>query len=217
VSGDATNLTFDELAALRANVSGNGSFIDPRALRVVQATGFHDEWATAVLGRPYPGWNRVKPWEITLLANALAAEPNRPVPAAERIRREAFERAQTEYRQAEAQRETERRAAWHGLRVRLPVPVTVGHNWTMVHTGSHQSGREHIVVQADLRAGRFHRETQQVLCETPAKRTRRSARNGTDRDPLRGVDRSDDGQDRIPTCAACLRIADRIADLSEGP
>lgn len=108
------------------------------------------------------------------------------------------------------------RAAWRALRARLPVPVTVGHNWTLVHTGAYRSGRNHIVVQADLKAGRLARRARDALCETPATRNHPPARNGTSRDPLRGVDRHDDGEDRTPTCCACLRIAERIAGQGRG-
>lgn len=212
---DATGLTAEQLNDLRAAARGSGPFIDPAAFRAVQAASFHAEWAAAVLGHPYPGLNRVERWEITLLASALAAEPDRPVPAAELARQEAYEREQREQRRAEAQRAADRLTEWHALRAHLPVPVTVGHNWTIGHYDGHVAGKDHIVVQARLNQGRLHRRAQQVLCETPAKTRSQTSRSGTNEDPLRGVDRTDDGQDRVPTCAACLKIAERVADRAD--
>lgn len=212
----ATRLTAEQLAKLRAQAGRvSDSFIDPRAFRAVRDAGFHAEWATAVLGRPYPGWNRVAPWEISLLALALKAEPDRPEPPAVQARREAQQRASDDYSRRQAEQEAAARATWHALRDRLPVPVTVGHNWTMVHLGHYQVGRDHIVVQADLHQGRLHRQAEQVLCEIPSHKKRYASYNGTSRNPLRGVDRGDDGQDRVPTCKACLRIAGQVADRAD--
>jgi hypothetical protein len=205
---DATNLTPEQLDHLRVSAYAERSpFIDPAAFRAVREAQFYSEWATAILGHPYKGWNHVEPWEITLLALALKAEPDRPVPAAEvarqeqrRVEREAINLAAAKAYQAELD-------VWHALRDRLPISVTVGHNWTLGHYDGYVTGREHIVAQEDLAIGRLHRKAKQVFCETPSK-TASGTRN---KDPLRGVDRHNDGEDRIPTCKPCLRIAERIA------
>lgn len=84
----ATNLTAEQIADLRTEARRSGPFIDPAAFRTVRTTSFHGEWATTVLGRPYDGGGRLAAWEITLLAMALYAEPERPVPTAEQTRRE---------------------------------------------------------------------------------------------------------------------------------
>jgi hypothetical protein len=211
---DATNLTGEQLAALRDQARRSGSsFIDPVAFRRVQQGGFYDEWASAVLGRPYPGWNRVEYWEIELLALALDAEPERPVPAAVRERQEAYRREEEEAARRRAQEQAAELATWHALRDSLPVPVTVGHNFTMIHTGAYELGRDHIVTQADLKVGRLFRPARNALCEpvNSAASKRVASYNRTSRDPLRGLERSDDGKDRIPTCKACLKAAHRIA------
>lgn len=207
-SDAATTLTADQLAEMRAKARQTGGIIDPRALHRVGHTSFHAEWATAVLGRDFPGVRWLHPWEITLIDMALDAEPDRPVPAAVRERQE---RARRELEDAERARHAAylaRLDAWHALRDRLPVRVSVGHNWTLGHWESGQvAGRDHIVTQEGLHVGRLHRTAKQVLCETPAKKV--SGRRN--KDPLRGVDRDDDGEDRIPTCKPCLRVAERIA------
>ncbi|MEU4576177.1 hypothetical protein [Nonomuraea sp. NPDC023979] len=206
---DATNLTPAQIVVLHAEAYAQRSpFVDPAALRVVMSTHFHTEWAAAILGHPYQGWNHIANWEIVLLALALKAEPDRPTPA---VVAERQERARREMEEAERARQVRYQAeldAWHVLRDRLPIKVTVGHNWTIGHWESgYVTGRDHIVAQEELRVGRLHRAVRQVLCETPSKTT--SGRRN--KDPLRGVDRRDDGEDRIPTCVACLRVAERIA------
>lgn len=205
---DATRLTDEQLSDLRtlARMSGN-TFVNPAALSKVQQARFHPEWATAVLGRPYPGWNHVQNWELTLLSLALSAEPNRPTPAAVAERQEQGRREMAAQAEAIATAYKAELDAWHALKARLPVTVTVGHNWTIGHYDGHVAGKDHIVVQEKLDVGRLHRTPRQVLCQTASK-TLSGARN---KNPLRGVDRADDGDDRIPTCAACLHIAERIA------
>ena len=205
---DATNLTAEQLEQLRAEAYAQRSpFIDPAAWRAVTETHFYPEWATAILGHPYQGPNRIERWELSLLALALAAEPDRPIPAAVAAAHLAWDEMAKKRAAEDAAKRQVERDAWHALRDRLPVPVTVGHNWTMGHYDGHVAGKDHIVVQADLHVGRLHRPAKEVLCATPSKKTSGS-RN---KDPLRGVDRDDDGEDRIPTCKQCLRISERIA------
>lgn len=215
-STDATRLTAEQLGDLRASArkSGSGPFIDPAAFRVVQETHFYPEWASAVLGRTYVA-NRLDPWEIKLLALALAAEPDRPTPAAVQARRDAARREEEEHARAVVQAAEEREAAWRTLRESLPVPVTVGHNWTVGHYDGHVTGKDHIVVQAELHVGRLHREQYAALCETPSKMN--SGTPGYHRNPLNALDRRDDGEDRIPTCAACLKIANRVTGSTKEP
>jgi hypothetical protein len=209
---DATRLTPEQLAVLRASAreSGSGSFIDPRSFRVVRETHFYAEWASEVLGRAYTGVNALASGEIDLLALALAAEPDRPTPAAVLARHEAVRREEEERARAAQRKADEKKAAWDALRKRLPVPVTVGHNWTVGHYDGHVTGKDHIVVQASLHVGRLHREQYAALCETLSKKN--SGTPGYHRNPLNALDRSDDGEDRIPTCAACLKIANRVAE-----
>lgn len=211
---DATRLTAEQIEDLRTCARmASGPFIDPRALHRVDRASFHADWATAILGREYPGIRWARPWEITLLDLALDAEPDRPTPAAELARQEQARREFEAERQATAEAYLAKLDAWHQLRDRLPIPVTVGHNWTIGHWESgHVAGKDHIVAQAELAVGRLRRTKHQVLCETPGKNRSGGRRNP---DPLRGVDREDDGEDRIPTCAACLKVAERIASPAD--
>lgn len=206
-----TNLTPEHLEQLRTQALRTGPFANPAHLRAVQEAHFYPEWATAVLGRPYPGVRHLHAREIALLALALNAEPDRPLPAAVAERRAATERERQAKARAAAEAAAAERADWDDLRARLPVPVFVAHNWTLIHTGSYHVGKDHIVVDADLRAGRLYRPRWSALCETAAPKKKRASYNGTNRDPLRGLDRHDDGEDRIPTCRACLKVAERIA------
>ncbi|MBO2461624.1 hypothetical protein [Actinomadura violacea] len=214
----ATNLSAAHLERLREQARRDGRFIDPDALRKVRTTGFHTEWATAILGRSYPGLRELQDWEIELLALALDAEPDRPVPATALERRATADRARQERERAAAEADAARREVWHELQDRLPVPVIVGHNWTLVHDHTYQSGGDHIVVAAELRVGRLYRPARNALCEPQGSAASRrvSPRNGTSRDPLRGLERDDDGQDRVPTCKTCLKTAHRIALDPEG-
>ncbi|MEV7013344.1 hypothetical protein [Streptosporangium sp. NPDC051022] len=208
-SDTATTLTADQLNEMRAEARRRSAgLIDPCALNRIGCMPFYPEWATAVLGRDFPGVRWLHSWEITLLDMALDAEPNRPTPAAVRERQEKAREDHEALQRAAADAYAAKEAAWRQLRDRLPITVSVGHNWTLGHWESgYQSGREHIVAQEDLYLGRLRRKAKQVFCETPAKVT--SGRRN--KDPLRGVDRDDDGEDRIPTCKACLKVAERIA------
>ncbi|MFN2636852.1 MAG: hypothetical protein ABR585_07495 [Gemmatimonadaceae bacterium] len=203
----ATTLTAEQIDELRTAARQSGPFVSPSAMHYVSQTPFYPEWAAAIIGRRFPGVRWVAPWEITLLSLALNAEPNRPTPAAVTAGLEEARAKTKAYNQAAAKAYSAKLDAWHALRDRLPITVTVGHNWTIGHYDGHTAGKDHIVAQKDLHVGRLHRNAKQVLCETPAKKV--SGRRN--KDPLRGVDRDDDGEDRIPTCKPCLKLAERIA------
>lgn len=206
----ATRLSVERIASLREQARRtSGGHIDPRALHRVDRASFFREWATAILGRDYPGVRWLDSWEISLIDLALTAEPDRPVPAAEFERREQARRSIEAGQRAVAAAYLARLDTWHALKARLPVLVTVGHNQTIGHWESgHVAARDHIVVQDDLQVGRLHRTARRALCETPAKNRSGGRRNP---DPLRGLVRDDDGEDRIPTCKACMHVAERIA------
>lgn len=206
---DATRLTPERIEQLRAQARQSGGLIDSRALHRVDRSAFYEEWATAVLGRDYPGVRWLHSWEITLLDLALDAEPDRPTPASVLALKEQARREMEDAQRARAEAYAAKESAWHALRDRLPVKVTVGHNWTSAHYEFYRGGRDHIVTQEDLAVGRVRRAKQQTLCETPSKM--KSGKRGLG-NPMRWVERGDDGEDRIPTCAPCLRMAERIAD-----
>lgn len=68
------------------------------------------------------------------------------------------------------------------------------------------------MVQEPLRVGRLRRARYDALCETAGKK-RHPGRLGN---PLRGLDRTPTAatavdRERVPTCRACLQIADRLS------
>lgn len=211
-----TGLTAGRLVELREHARrAAGSFVDPARFRDWQARALLNAtpagWAATVLGRPVP--DHISPrgsglawWEIVLLLDAADAD------AAWLAEQHAARLAEAHAEFARADAETAaqvaaERAAWHALRDRLPVLVTVGHNWTVGHYDGHVTGRDHIVVQAELSVGRLRRPVKACLCETLS----RDVPQARGYRPLRGVDRVDDGKDRVPTCAGCLGVARRVA------
>lgn len=211
----AISLTRAQLDAQRARIaaSRDAKLVDGRALRRAEDAHWPWSWATEVLGRPYSGLRSVDWVDIQLLlwadgedpaGVAAARDAERANAEAERVRRES---------DANTQHEAER-GRWAVLRAQLPVPVFVGHNWTIGHYDGHVSGRDHIVVQSELQSGRLRRPPLTALCETPSKKA------SGHKDPLRALDRSPatahDDSERIPTCRACLSLAERLAAHAPG-
>jgi hypothetical protein len=198
----ATVLDDDTLAMIRLECAAARSpFIDPALLREAQEL-MHlapADWLNRVAGRDVRSWTYLSNIELAVALRAIKAD------RAHLAARAAAQRAEWD-RQARERLEVERAAAqaerdqWQALRARLPVPVTVGHNWTARHLDPYVQGADHIVVQADLTVGRFRRDARSPLCWTPSRSHE-----------LRHVELSDDGEDRIPTCKACLRHAERLA------
>jgi hypothetical protein len=77
----------------------------------------------------------------------------------------------------------------------------VWHNWTARHLDGYEQGADHIVTMEPLHVGRVTREARRPLCWTPSRahELRHVQANGEEK------------EDRVPTCKACLRTAERIA------
>ncbi|RAS59399.1 hypothetical protein C8D87_11411 [Lentzea atacamensis] len=195
----ATNLSDAVLAGLRERARREaGPFIDPVVLRQLEGklARAHPEWLSAVIGRPVHGWRSLGWTELVLLGLARDAEPDPPVPPrvlAEREREALQERCRAERLEQQAE-------AWASLRAALPVRVSVAYNGSgRHHYAAYVSGAEHIVVREPLRTGRLRRDANRSLCWTPS------------RAPHLLFENLDIPNDRIPTCKACLRTAERIA------
>ena len=179
-----------------------GWLTDPTRLRRFH-TAYHTYpagWVLTILGTPAPGSSplQVPPastvrWnDIALLLTAAELDPGFETRHPAIAAAEAAEAAARESRRAELAanegraraEEAARRAAWTALRTRLPVPVFVGHNWTIGHYDGYVTGRDHIVVQEHLHVGRLTRHKHHALCETNSVTTRGRL------DPLRALDRS---------------------------
>ena len=79
---------------------------------------------------------------------------------------------------------------------RLPFPAHIEHAYTPRETGSY-GGRDHVVVEEEVRIGRIRRNRGDALCKT--------------RWAFWGLNRG--GEDHEPSCVRCIEIAERaIAD-----
>ena len=192
------------LTQWRAEAAAKASpFVNPATLRDAETLLrlASDEWLSRVLGRPAlaAAWRYFSNAELDLAVRAVRAD-RAHLEAAREAQRAEWRRADEERQRAAAAAAQAARDQWEAIRGRLPVPVTVGHNWTARHLDPYVQGADHIVVQEYLEVGRFRREVRTPLCWTPSRAH-----------PLRHVDLSDDGEDRIPDCKACLRHAERLA------
>jgi hypothetical protein len=191
------------LAQMRAEAAAQASpFIDPALLReamTVLPQVTDSEWLARVIGRPVPTWRHLRNEELALAVAAVKADTAH-LAALKEGRLAAYRVAEQERAAQAAAAHRAKVEAWERTRARLPVPVTVGHNWTARHLDPYVQGADHIVVQAGLTVGRFRREARTPLCWTPSRSHE-----------LRHVELSDDGDDRLPTCKACLRHAERLA------
>ena len=189
------------LDAMRAEAeAGRSPFIDPAVLRQAQAIlpGLDRAWLVRVIGHS-GSWRYFTNAEMRLAVRAAQADAEylKAVTAARVAAAQEESRRRTERAAAEAEVERE---AWITLRARLPVPVTVCHNWTARHLDGYEQGADHIVVMADLDAGRLHRTTRSPLCWTPSRAHE-----------LRHVTPNVGDDHRIPNCKACLRHAANLA------
>ncbi|WP_370973759.1 hypothetical protein [Amycolatopsis sp. cg9] len=159
---------YPEYDALRAQTTAVfGPFVSPQEVDEGTAVlrAHTTDWASAVLGRPFPGSLRaVSTTDARLLILAHRRELDPPLP--ERLRRwqteaEQHERAQTERREA-AQRQ--RRQRWETVRAGCAVAVEVRFNTR--HAG--KSGPlGHVVPRVDVRSPRRRHPAGRALCETP--------------------------------------------------
>ncbi len=202
---DTSVLDDDTLARLRAEMAAKASpFVNPAVLR--DAEGFMhlatDEWLSRILGRPVrvPAWRYFSNADLELAVAAVKVDLIY-------LRALRDERAAGRQRALQAQAEAAAAARqaewdeWVAMRERLPVPVAVMHNWTARHLDGYEQGADHIVVMADLNAGRLHRTARSPLCWTPSRDHQ-----------LRHVSHAFlDEEHRVPDCKACLRHAERLA------
>lgn len=181
-----------------------GPFTDPAMLRRARVIlpGTDPGWLEQLTGHPVRSWTRLTSEEIALAV--LAAEAAAGRPGSLRAGSAAASRAagrDREAREAAAhQAARDARDAWEALRARLPVPAQVRHNWTARHLDGYEQGADHIVVLADLTAGRLCRKTGQPLCWTPSR--------GRE---LSHVSVNTGDEERLPSCKACLRHAENLA------
>lgn len=199
----STNLTAEQITELRAQAARtSGPFINPTHVNTVQRfTPGRSEWASAILGRTFPGLGRLSNEDVTLLALAARAEPDPPTPP--RVPA-PWEPKYVPSTRELAQAEEESRAweEWRTLRAALPVPVIVLHNYTSHrHYDGYVQGVEHIILDADLHRGRLHRDQGRPLCWTPSRAHNLEVFGNP----------GEDSPGRLPTCKACLTTAHRIA------
>ncbi|WP_432051779.1 hypothetical protein [Streptomyces xiamenensis] len=197
----ATRLRPEQIAELHDRARHEaGRFVDPHLSQRIRV--HNGEWASAILGHPFPGQHRVTWPELYLLHIAAEAEPSPPPPplataaaARHRAERETA-RAAVERAYRQQVEEWEQLAA--GL-AHLGVRAEVRHNYTSHrHLGHYAQGGDHIYLLDDLHVGRLRRPARNVLCYTPSRA----------RDLREFPEPARDG--RPPTCRACLTTARRI-------
>jgi hypothetical protein len=202
-----TTTVLDEAALeqLRADAAAAASpFIDPALYRDAE-TLMHladDAWLSRVLQRPgfaVPAWRFLSNADLALAVAAIKTDLIH-LRALRDERAAAWHRAAEESRQAIEAAAQAGRDEWAALAARLPVPVEVWHNWTARHLDGYEQGADHIVVLADLSAGRFRRAARSPLCWTPSRAH-----------PLRHVTPNVGDERRLPDCKACIRHAERLA------
>jgi hypothetical protein len=208
-------LTDERLVELREAArreASDGRFIDPVLFR--QTAGMIGtvpaDWLMRVYGEPFASRSQL-PWWVSVLVLRAREEDAAHLAELEAARTAAAQRIREEEAAAARAQGEAQLSEWRALQERLPVRTFAAHNWTVGHYDGYVSGADHIVVLEPLDVGRLHRATGKSLCETPSK-----ARSGTARrpNPLRHLENDPDSAsdpNRIPTCRACLRIAERLA------
>lgn len=193
------------LAVLRAQAAAHaGPFIDPVVFRQagIVLAGVDAGWLSRVAGRRVGWWGDLDNREMWLAVRA--AEADAVYLKALAGRRADAARAESRKRAEDAvAAHRAKRDGWESLRVRLPVPVVVCHNWTARHLDGYEQGADHIVILAALDVGRFHREAGQPLCWTPSRAHE-----------LRHVGANVGDEKRIPDCKACMRRAGKLAEAT---
>lgn len=195
------------VAAMRADAAANVSpFTDPSVLRKAEGVlaGIDAGWLERVIGHRVASWRHLNNAELLLAIRAAEADAEHLGALAD-SQRAALTRerqAAVAAARAKAQAAADR---WQRLREQLPVAVTVQHNWTARHLDGYEQGANHIVILADLEAGRFRRAAGMSLCQTPSR-----ARQ------LRHVSGGFGDERRLPDCKACLRYAEKLVAAAPG-
>lgn len=184
-----------------------GPFVSPQEIaegdQVLRTRS--DDWAAAVLGKPFPGsLQAISTTDARMLILAHRQDLDPPLP--ERLlrwrREDAQRREQDEARRRDAQRRLQQR--WDEVRVQCAIPVEVrlnarGGRRTRGYGSSGHLG--HVVPLTDARSPRRRHQAGRALCET----SRRST-------PLVLTDPVDEPA----TCHRCLDFA-RTAQPASGP
>ncbi len=159
------------------------------------ATRRGDDWATAVIGRPYRGLQSVSSVEAKLivLADAAGVDPELPQWLADERAETAARQAEQDRRKAEArQREAD---AWAAAVKACPVPLEVRENTNSRGYGNRAGALCHAVPTADAVSGtRRQHPAGRPLCVTAARRPM----------PL------SEPVDEPATCVRCLGWAGKI-------
>jgi hypothetical protein len=187
---------------MRAEAAARASpFVDPKLLRDAAAVlpGVPGDWLAWVVGRPVASYRSLTNAELALAVRA-AAEDAAHLAALAAERRAARHRAEQATTAAAADAAQAQQDQWAALRARLPVPVSVQHNWTARHLDRYEQGADHIVVAENLHIGRFRRSAGDPLCWTPSRAHQLRHVSGNAGDEL-----------RLPDCKACLGHAERLA------
>lgn len=190
------------LARMRTAAAAEaGPFADPALLREADALlpAADRGWLERVIGHPVPSYRSLTHAELLLAVRAAKADAAHLRALADSRRAEA-EHARQHQAETAAAAARAGQEAWRALRSRLPVPVTVQHNWTARHLDGYEQGGNHIVVREDLNVGRFRRTAGVALCWTPSR-----ARE------LRHVSGNAGDENRLPDCKSCLRHAENVA------
>ncbi|WP_157227520.1 hypothetical protein [Nocardia asiatica] len=197
----ATTLTDQQLHQLREQAASqaHGPIDSTQLHRVGKFTPGRVAWASAILGRSFPGIRGLSRLELALLDLAAHAEPHPPQPPRPAPTPSPREIAAAEHIKAAHD-------AWMALAQKLPVKVGVAYNYSGPrHLATYLSGADHIILTEPLNVGRLHRNPNASLCETPSR-----ARNLHFNPP-------DAPAKRTPTCKVCLRTAYRIAGTTPAP
>jgi SNF2-related domain/Bifunctional DNA primase/polymerase, N-terminal len=190
------------LARMRAEAAAEASpLADPALLREADALlpAADGGWLERVIGHTVRSYRSLTHAELLLAVRTAKADAAHLRALAD-SRRAGAERARQHQAETAAAAARAEQEAWRELRSRLPVPVTVQHNWTARHLDGYEQGGNHIVVCEDLNVGRFRRAAGVALCWTPSR-----ARE------LRHVSGNAGDENRLPDCKSCLRHAKNLS------
>jgi hypothetical protein len=192
-------------ARMRAEAAPASRFTDPALLRDAQAVlpAVPGDWLSRVTGRAVASYRSLTGGDLALAVRAARAD-SAHLESLAAHRRAGQQRADRLAAEARAARAREEHSTREALKARLPVPVTVQHNWTARHLEGYVQGADHIVALKDLTAGRYHRSAGDPLCWTPSRAYE-----------LRHVRPNAGDEYRIPDCKACLKHAARLARPAE--
>lgn len=200
---------YEQLVELaKTSVRADGGFVDPVKMREADQLLYNRDWAVSILGHSRLGMGRggITLEEMHLLLIAARRNITAPLPeriAAARAKAEAAEQAwQASYRKWQQDLDTE----WAALSAALTgqnMQMAVVHNFQSArHCEGFVQGADHLLPQVPIHKGRFARLCYQALCET-----RSNAHN------LYFPHRSGEGDNRRPTCKACIRRACKLTGL----